>query len=115
MAEYVVLRIPCVHTIDSPAAITSNTTTSNINNNNNNNNNKQLRSLIEAKLSQSGEREHLKELLRLRLAECGWREELKAHCKGIPLRICYLWHACFNWEYLMRTGPPETEEQCARY
>ena len=41
----------------------------------------QIRSQINEKLSESGEREKLKELLRARLVESGWRDQLKTKCK----------------------------------
>jgi len=41
-----------------------------------------MRTQINQKLEESGERERLKELLRARLRECGWREQLKEHCRG---------------------------------
>ena len=44
---------------------------------------KQLKSLIDSKLSKTGEREKLKEYLRGRLVECGWRDELKTYCKQV--------------------------------
>jgi len=43
----------------------------------------QLRTTINQKLIETGERERLKELLRTRLIECGWRDELKQYCKEI--------------------------------
>lgn len=43
----------------------------------------QIRSQINEKLSESGEREKLKELLRARLVEGGWRDQLKTKCKEL--------------------------------
>ena len=43
----------------------------------------QIRSQINDKLTESGEREKLKELLRTRLIESGWRDQLKTKCKDI--------------------------------
>lgn len=43
----------------------------------------QVRSQINQKLIESGEKEKLKELLRTRLVECGWKDELKAYCKEL--------------------------------
>jgi enhancer of yellow 2 transcription factor len=42
-----------------------------------------LKTQINQKLEESGERERLKELLRNRLKECGWREQLKNHCREV--------------------------------
>ncbi|KAH9362492.1 hypothetical protein HPB48_015594 [Haemaphysalis longicornis] len=42
-----------------------------------------IKSSIDQKLIESGERDRLKELLRTRLIECGWRDEMKATCKDI--------------------------------
>lgn len=42
-----------------------------------------IKSSINQKLIESGERDRLKELLRTRLVECGWRDEMKACCKDI--------------------------------
>ncbi|KAL5466715.1 hypothetical protein EMCRGX_G030863 [Ephydatia muelleri] len=43
----------------------------------------QVRTRINQKLEETGERERLKELLRSRLQECGWRDQLKKHCREI--------------------------------
>eukprot|EP00483_Globobulimina_turgida_P011884 UN11906 len=43
----------------------------------------QIRSQINDKLTESGEREKLKELLHTRLIESGWRDQLKTKCKEI--------------------------------
>ncbi|XP_064466700.1 transcription and mRNA export factor ENY2-like [Ornithodoros turicata] len=43
----------------------------------------QMKSTINQKLLESGERDRLKELLRTRLIECGWKDQLKAHCKEV--------------------------------
>mmetsp|Transcript_57323 Transcript_57323/g.91256 ORF Transcript_57323/g.91256 Transcript_57323/m.91256 type:complete len:112 (+) Transcript_57323:37-372(+) len=43
----------------------------------------QIRSQINDKLQESGEREKLKELLRVRLVESGWRDQLKRKCKQV--------------------------------
>ena len=43
----------------------------------------QIRTQINEKLTESGEREKLKELLRARLIESGWRDNLKTKCKEI--------------------------------
>jgi len=45
-----------------------------------------LRATIDARLTESGEKERLKEELRAKLIECGWRDNLKTYCKGsLPL------------------------------
>ena len=43
--------------------------------------NQELKSAINARLVQSGEKERLKEHLRLRLIECGWKDQLKLAAK----------------------------------
>ncbi|XP_065828275.1 transcription and mRNA export factor ENY2-like [Oscarella lobularis] len=43
----------------------------------------QIRSQINQKLVESGEKERLMEMLRMKLMECGWRDQLKAYCKDI--------------------------------
>lgn len=43
----------------------------------------QMKTAINQKLTETGERERLKELLRTRLIECGWQDQLKAQCKEI--------------------------------
>ena len=42
-----------------------------------------LRTSINHKLVESGEKERLKDHLRMRLIECGWRDQLKLHAKDI--------------------------------
>jgi hypothetical protein len=42
----------------------------------------QLRTQINQRLEESGEKERLREYLRKKLRESGWRENLKEHCKG---------------------------------
>jgi len=42
-----------------------------------------VRTTIEQRLVESGEKERLKEHLKNRLTECGWREELKLYAKEI--------------------------------
>jgi len=42
-----------------------------------------IKTTIEQRLVESGEKERLKEHLRNRLIECGWREGLKLHAKEI--------------------------------
>ncbi|XP_072024267.1 transcription and mRNA export factor ENY2-like isoform X2 [Amphiura filiformis] len=46
----------------------------------------QMRSTINQKLVESGEKERLKEILRNKLIECGWRDQLKQHCKEVVRR-----------------------------
>jgi len=43
----------------------------------------QMRTAVNQKLIESGEKERLKELLRTRLIECGWRDQLRAECKEV--------------------------------
>ncbi|XP_037093433.1 transcription and mRNA export factor ENY2-like [Pollicipes pollicipes] len=43
----------------------------------------EMRTAINLKLVETGEKEKLKELLRTRLIECGWRDQLKAQCKEV--------------------------------
>mmetsp|Transcript_14219 Transcript_14219/g.17035 ORF Transcript_14219/g.17035 Transcript_14219/m.17035 type:complete len:108 (-) Transcript_14219:99-422(-) len=43
----------------------------------------QMRSRIEEKLVQEGEKEKILDLLRKRLIESGWRDQLKKHCSEI--------------------------------
>lgn len=43
----------------------------------------QLRTQVNQKLEENGERERLRELLRARLKECGWRDQLKDHCRDV--------------------------------
>eukprot|EP00794_Sanderia_malayensis_P018631 gene18631-20513_t len=43
----------------------------------------QVRTKINQKLTESGEKERLQEMLRLKLIECGWRDELKSYCRSI--------------------------------
>merc|ERR1711934_484488 len=43
----------------------------------------ELRTSINQKLTETGEKERLKELLREKLLESGWREELKKHCAEV--------------------------------
>eukprot|EP00469_Lotharella_globosa_P004636 CAMPEP_0167803086 /NCGR_PEP_ID=MMETSP0111_2-20121227/19564_1 /TAXON_ID=91324 /ORGANISM="Lotharella globosa, Strain CCCM811" /LENGTH=99 /DNA_ID=CAMNT_0007699363 /DNA_START=14 /DNA_END=310 /DNA_ORIENTATION=+ len=43
----------------------------------------EVRSKIEEKLVESGEKEKLIDLLRKRLIESGWRDQLKKHCQEI--------------------------------
>lgn len=43
----------------------------------------QMKTAINQKLTETGEKERLKELLRTRLIECGWQDQLKGHCKEI--------------------------------
>ncbi|XP_060030569.1 transcription and mRNA export factor ENY2-like [Erinaceus europaeus] len=43
----------------------------------------EMRSAINQKLTETGDREHLKELRRTKLIECGWKDQLKAHCKKV--------------------------------
>merc|ERR1711959_881825 len=40
----------------------------------------ELRSSINQKLQETGEKERLKETLRTKLLESGWRDQLKKHC-----------------------------------
>lgn len=42
-----------------------------------------MKTAVNQKLIETGERERLKEVLRTRLIECGWRDQLKAYCKEI--------------------------------
>ena len=42
-----------------------------------------LRTSINHKLVESGEKERLKDHLRMRLIECGWRDQLKLHAKDV--------------------------------
>ena len=42
-----------------------------------------LRTSINHKLVESGEKERLKDHLRMRLIECGWRDKLKLHAKEV--------------------------------
>eukprot|EP00088_Acartia_fossae_P030875 TRINITY_DN31848_c0_g1_i1.p1 TRINITY_DN31848_c0_g1~~TRINITY_DN31848_c0_g1_i1.p1 ORF type:complete len:103 (-),score=20.67 TRINITY_DN31848_c0_g1_i1:426-710(-) len=42
-----------------------------------------IKTSIEQRLIESGEKERLKEHLRCRLNECGWRESLKLHAKEV--------------------------------
>jgi len=42
-----------------------------------------VKTSIEQRLIESGEKERLKEHLRCRLNECGWRETLKLHAKEV--------------------------------
>jgi enhancer of yellow 2 transcription factor len=42
-----------------------------------------IKTTIEQRLIESGEKERLKEHLRNRLIECGWREGLKLHAKEV--------------------------------
>ena len=51
-----------------------------------------VRTTIEQRLVESGEKERLKEHLKNRLTECGWREELKLFAKEIvQARRTILW------------------------
>ncbi|KAH6946920.1 hypothetical protein HPB50_016145 [Hyalomma asiaticum] len=43
----------------------------------------QMKTSINQRLIETGERDRLKELLRTRLIECGWKDQLKAYCKEI--------------------------------
>ncbi|XP_043205389.1 transcription and mRNA export factor ENY2-like [Amphibalanus amphitrite] len=43
----------------------------------------QMRTSVNQKLIETGEKERLKELLRTRLIECGWRDQLKVQCKEV--------------------------------
>jgi len=43
----------------------------------------ELKSLIHARLTESGEKERLREHLRARLIECGWRDQIKLEAKQI--------------------------------
>ena len=42
-----------------------------------------MKTTIEQRLLETGEKERLKEHLRNRLIEAGWREELKLHAKEV--------------------------------
>lgn len=41
----------------------------------------EVKTVINQRLIESGEKEKLKELLRSRLIECGWRDQVKLHTK----------------------------------
>jgi enhancer of yellow 2 transcription factor len=43
----------------------------------------QIKSQINQKLIESGEKERLQEYLRTRLVESGWKDQLKEHCKEV--------------------------------
>ncbi|XP_076325354.1 transcription and mRNA export factor ENY2-like isoform X3 [Tachypleus tridentatus] len=43
----------------------------------------QMKTAVNQKLIETGERERLRELLRTRLIECGWKDQMKAYCKDI--------------------------------
>lgn len=43
----------------------------------------QVRSVINNKLVETGEKERLKERLKNRLTECGWTDDMKAHAREI--------------------------------
>ncbi|XP_075868956.1 transcription and mRNA export factor ENY2 [Nelusetta ayraudi] len=40
-----------------------------------------MRTTMNQKLIEMGERERLKEFLGVKLNECGWKDQMKAHCK----------------------------------
>ncbi|XP_046385013.1 transcription and mRNA export factor ENY2 [Ischnura elegans] len=42
-----------------------------------------MKTAINQKLIETGEKERLKDLLRTRLIECGWRDQVKMHCREI--------------------------------
>ena len=44
-----------------------------------------VKTTIEQRLLETGEKERLKEHLRNRLIEAGWREELKLHAKEVSI------------------------------
>jgi len=43
----------------------------------------QMKTTINQRLVETGEKERLRDLLRTRLTECGWRDQLKAHAKEV--------------------------------
>jgi hypothetical protein len=46
-----------------------------------------VKTTVEQRLVETGEKERLKEHLRNRLIESGWREELKLHAKEVRARL----------------------------
>lgn len=43
----------------------------------------EMKTVVNQRLMQSGEKDRLKEHLRTRLIECGWRDQLKLHAKEV--------------------------------
>lgn len=43
----------------------------------------EMKTVINQRLTQTGEKDRLKEHLRTRLIECGWRDQLKLHAKEV--------------------------------
>jgi len=64
----------------------------------------EMKTIINQRLVQSGEKEKLKELLRARLIECGWRDQVKLSAKEV-VRVKGL--ECVKLDDLVREITPK--------